>query len=455
MSGLFNNSTVSRREWLGFASCALVASCSQPRPAAGQVGQALTDPIARRFYAQRGWTAAWDKSSGQSLLRAIAQAHVHGLDPQAFAPKPPPAGHVDEAYTHSALAYAKALSSGFVDPKLIEPIYTLHRNNVDLAAGLAGAIARNDVDEWLSSLAPSDPEYKALSAAYLAALNQSISAEKTPGGPARTAAPSAQASQNPPPAQDARDNLSPAPADVGPQLSVNLERRRWLNRAPPAHRIDVNTAAAVLAYVRPEAAMTSLRVVAGREDHPTPSIEATFHKLIANPPWRVPTDIAENEILPKGPQYMASQDMHWVNGRLEQAAGPKSALGRVKFDVEDPFDIYLHDTPDKWFFALPDRHRSHGCVRVENALDFARSIAAETGKADGFEQALASSDTTEVDLGQTIPVRMLYHTAYLDPSGQIQLAPDIYGVDGKLSAALGFKQAQAARRPEPQELFGP
>jgi murein L,D-transpeptidase YcbB/YkuD len=242
---------------------------------------------------------------------------------------------------------------------------------------------------------------------------------------------------------------------LAPQLAVNLERRRWLNRTPPAHRIDVNTAAAVLAYLRPGAATSSARVVTGRDDHPTPCIEAAFHKLIANPPWRVPTDIAEKEILPKGPGYLAREDMHWVNGRLEQAAGPKSALGQVKFDVEDPFDIYLHDTPDKRLFALADRHRSHGCVRVENALDFARAIAAETGKAEAFDQALASTDTTDVDLGQSIPVRILYHSAYLDPSGEMQFAPDTYGADGRLSTALGFKQAQAARRSEPQDLFGP
>src|SRR3546814_16597220 len=32
------------------------------------------------------------------------------------------------------------------------------------------------------------------------------------------------------------------------QLAVNLELRRWLNRTPPATRIDVNTAAATLDY---------------------------------------------------------------------------------------------------------------------------------------------------------------------------------------------------------------
>src|SRR5204863_1519484 len=148
------------------------------------------------------------------------------------------------------------------------------------------------------------------------------------------------------------------------------------------------------------------RTVVGRDDHPTPSIQGAFHRLVANPPWRIPTEIAEKEILPKGGGYMRREDMHFVGDRLEQEPGPRSALGLVKFDVEDPYDIYLHDTPSKSLFAQPERHRSHGCVRVQNALDLARLIAGQAGKADAFEQALASRDTAEVDIGQAIPVRM-------------------------------------------------
>jgi murein L,D-transpeptidase YcbB/YkuD len=247
-----------------------------------------------------------------------------------------------------------------------------------------------------------------------------------------------------------------APADQSRQLAANLERRRWLARTPPAHRIDVNTAGCFLGYVRPGAPVESRRVVAGRDDHATPSIEADFRQLVANPPWKVPDDIAAKEIYPKGPGYMAREDMHVVDGHVEQAAGPKSSLGLVKFDVVDPYDIYLHDTPAKALFALPERHRSHGCVRVQNAVDFARGIAAETGRVDAFNQALASTDTQQIDLGQTIAVRMLYHTAYLGPDGKVLLAPDIYGADDLLAAALGYGQAKAAQqRREPEEDLGP
>jgi murein L,D-transpeptidase YcbB/YkuD len=384
----------------------------------------------------RGGRTVWDRAGAQKLTEIVAGARAHGLDPAAFAPKRLPRLTDDEAVTVAALAYAKALATGFVEPRKIERIFTLKPNSVDLAAGLSQALEHGDLAGWYAALAPQDGEYRALSAAYLAALGQSGLASA--------------------PASGAPVGHSFAPADQARQLAANLERRRWLNRTPPEHRIDVNTAGAFLNYFKPGQAPFATRTVVGRDDHPTPCLEASFKRLIANPPWRVPTDIAAKEILPKGEGYMAREDMHMEDGRVVQAPGPKSALGLVKFDVEDPYDIYLHDTPSKSWFAQDERHRSHGCVRVENAVAFARGIASETGKADAFDQALGSQDTSEVALGQSIPVRLVYHTAYLDQSGRVLLGRDVYGTDAALAAALGFGQAAAAtRQAEPEALFGP
>ncbi|HEV2362760.1 MAG TPA: L,D-transpeptidase family protein [Caulobacteraceae bacterium] len=435
---------LTRRQSLSLAAWAVLgASCNAQTPARGSVppdavGAGLSDPLARRFYQQRGWRAAWDPGSIRELIRGIADARRHGLDPAAFAPKrdadPTPARQ-DENLTAAALAYAKALSEGFVEPRRIEKIYTVGRNSVDLPTGLQQALAQRKLGDWLASLPPSSAEYETLSAAYLNALGRS--------------------GLSSPPASGAPVGTSMAPPDQARQLAANLERRRWLARSPAAHRIDVNTAGAFLNYVEPGAQNLALRTVVGRDDHPTPSIEAPFHRLIANPPWIVPEDIARREILPKGAAYLRRQEMGWVGGKLEQRPGPECALGLVKFDLEDPYDIYLHDTSAKQLFQEPERHRSHGCVRVENALDLARRIAGEVGKGDAFDEALASRDTREVGLGEAIPVRMLYHTAYLDAGGGVILAPDVYGWDDALAAALGLGQAAAARRREPEILFGP
>src|SRR3546814_1240384 len=44
------------------------------------------------------------------------------------------------------------------------------------------------------------------------------------------------------------ETLNEGAADRARILAINLERLRWLDRTPPATRIDVNTAAAMLAY---------------------------------------------------------------------------------------------------------------------------------------------------------------------------------------------------------------
>ena len=41
------------------------------------------------------------------------------------------------------------------------------------------------------------------------------------------------------------------------------------------------------------------------------------------------------------------------NGAIQQEAGPYSALGRLKFEMNDRYDVYLHDTPDQ--VAVPVR----------------------------------------------------------------------------------------------------
>jgi murein L,D-transpeptidase YcbB/YkuD len=56
---------------------------------------------------------------------------------------------------------------------------------------------------------------------------------------------------------------------------------------------------------------------------------------------------------------------------------------------------------------------------------------------DKFSEQLASGDTGWVPLKQQIPVRLLYHTAYLDPAGQIRFRTDAYGWDDLIAASLG------------------
>jgi murein L,D-transpeptidase YcbB/YkuD len=220
-------------------------------------------------------------------------------------------------------------------------------------------------------------------------------------------------------------------------LAVALERRRWLERTPPETRIDVNTAAAELSYIREGALANRRKVVVGQPEWETPELGSPIVRLVANPPWTVPESIAEEELLPKGPAYLAKENIKMENGRLVQQPGPKSALGLVKFDMSNKHAIYLHDTPAKALFGSTARHASHGCARVEDALGFARMLAEHQGQLEAFDKALATKKETGVSLPNQIPVRLLYHSAYFD-GGKVVFRTDPYGWDDKVAQAMGL-----------------
>jgi L,D-transpeptidase YcbB len=246
--------------------------------------------------------------------------------------------------------------------------------------------------------------------------------------------------------------LNRSSADRARTLAVNLERRRWLPRDLPSTRIDVNTADTSLTYWRDGQVADRRRVVTGQPGNETPQLASPIFRLVANPTWTVPDSIAEEEILPKGPGYMARNRMSMRDGQIVQESGPTNSLGLVKFDMRNDQSIYLHDTPAKALFAQPERHRSHGCVRVHDALGFAEMIARDEGVLDDWHEARANSDETFVALPREIPVRLLYHTAFVD-GGRIRFRDDAYGWDEDLAVALGLvARPRAARRAHTQDV---
>ena len=482
-----------------------------PGISAAALQGAATEPEVKAFYEARQWRGAWTEGEARNLMQALEAAPQHGLDPAAFlqlieAAKEPAAREAQ--MTLAALRYAKALAVGAVDPEKLHEIYALDRPKVDIPAGLAQALQTGGLAAWLASLPPQDPEYQALSKSYMTyrtLANQAAAAPVAAGpeirvgaqdprvaviaerlanagylaAPAATLQPAAATTAPAAPVftremsealkllqHDADipvtgridaatiQAINQAPGARARQLAVNLERRRWLARNPPATRIDVNTAAAQMVYLRQGQVAWASRTVVGSPENATPALGGAFKQLVVNPPWNVPQGIAEEEIFPKGAGYMERNNMYVENGRVVQRPGPETALGAVKFDMQNEHAIYLHDTPAKALFQTDDRHRSHGCVRVERAVEFARMLAAERGQAEKFDASLAAGETGTVALGEEIPVRLLYHSAYLD-GDKLIFGDDHYDWDDKVGQAMGLAPLTRQRGEHLAAVLGP
>ena len=213
-------------------------------------------------------------------------------------------------------------------------------------------------------------------------------------------------------------------------------------------------------------AIHATRVVVGTPGNRTPTFSHVMDHLVVNPFWNVPVSIVREEMLPEirqdpwgyfsrhGYQVLAESggrmrvvdpgSINWgaVNPgsiRIRQVPGDHNALGRIKFMFPNQHSVYLHDTPSKRLFERDFRAFSHGCVRVDNPLEFADAIlptAAPDWNSERLE-ALYGGPEQRIDLTTPIPVHLAYFTTWIDADGTLRSFEDIYGYDGEIRALYG------------------
>jgi len=183
---------------------------------------------------------------------------------------------------------------------------------------------------------------------------------------------------------------------------------------------------------------------------------------VFNPDWTVPWSIATKEILPAvraDVGYLARNhyelrdrdgnvvdpatvDWSSITARnfpytVVQLPGPWNALGRVKFMFPNEHAVYLHDTPSRSLFARAERAFSHGCIRVQEPLDFAEQLLGRDGwSKDRIDAQIATGEMKTVFLSQRLPVLLLYWTAEVDDDGHLHFYRDIYERDAAILEAL-------------------
>jgi lipoprotein-anchoring transpeptidase ErfK/SrfK len=209
------------------------------------------------------------------------------------------------------------------------------------------------------------------------------------------------------------------------QAKINLLMRaandyRWLNAVRSKQGIVlVNIPSAQLKVYEGTKTTLQMKLILGKASTPTKTLSTYIQQVTINPYWTVPKSIIVNEMLPKiqkdihylsrnrlsilneNYKVMDPHQINWATIDLEnfpyiirQATGCENALGILKLEFENPFSMYLHDTPEKQLFKNKNRFLSHGCMRMEKPIEMGRLLLANNLK------AIDTIDLTKCDLNQ-------------------------------------------------------
>lgn len=354
--------------------------------------------------------SAWDSAGLAALRAAIDSAPAEAL------PRPDPAA-LDQAERLGDPAgidgAANALALQFARLQLHGSSSAVQRrgwtisdkaDSEGLEARLATALANGQVGAFLTGLAPQHPDYAGLRAAY--------AVEKDPASRAT--------------------------------LARNMERWRWMPQRLGADYLLVNAASYEVRLWRGGAHTGTWRVIVGKPKTPTPVFGATVTGVTLNPWWDVPASIVRESVgslVRRSPATARARGYVWSGGRIRQRPGPGNSLGEMKLAMQNPWNVYLHDTPSKALFDKEARAFSHGCIRVGDALGFAATLLEGTRTRTQIDARVATRDTETVPLARPIPVYITYFTAGMRGDGTFGYFPDIYGRDKGVALAPQVNKA--------------
>ena len=467
------------------------------------------------FYAARGYAPLWISDGGlnaraKSAIARLKNAAADGLDPADY-PAPEFGSFSDAAtladgdikLTSSVLTFARHLAAGRIAPTRVSAEVD-YGNHVPEPADILKKVAdASDVNAALEGFNPPHGGFRALKQ-KLAELRANPNAgepdNRIPDGLAIK-----------PGAKDARvpslrtrlgvagkpdghtydkelfiaiKNLQ-SRADIKPtgvidgktlaaingpkqgrqveRVLANLERWRWLPRDLGRAYVMVNIPDFTLKVVGDNNTVWRTKIVAGKPQTPTPLTTASMDSVIVNPSWHVPQSIIQNELLPhyaRDPNIFARMGLvvkRRPDGHINvvQPPGAGNALGRIKFNFPNKFQVYLHDTPQKQLFSHDKRAFSHGCMRVEDPTKFGEVMLhlAMNGQTPNSQQIASLFGRAEhtYKLINRPMVHLTYQTAFVDDGGKLILRDDLYGFDARITAILHSDERRIADVTPPQD----
>jgi hypothetical protein len=239
---------------------------------------------------------------------------------------------------------------------------------------------------------------------------------------------------------------------------LSLDKIRQ-HAAFPKKFILINIPEYALRFVADDTLRAQHRIIVGKTVTPTPQLESTLRTIVVYPYWTVPYSICKNEILPaakrssayfgrnnyklySGSREISPGSVNWkkVGGfpyKVVQNPGPRNSLGVIKFEFNNSYSVYVHDTPSKGLFNSDVRSYSHGCMRCEKPIDLAKTILdfdtmprqkRNPITRDSLDTLLFRAKNHPIPLKYSFPIYVEYITVRADQEFLV-FHPDIYRRD--------------------------
>lgn len=241
-------------------------------------------------------------------------------------------------------------------------------------------------------------------------------------------------------------------------IEINLERWRWEKEPPVPDYVMVNIPAYEVRVFKDDSLILKSKAIVGKRSTRTPLLSSEIECFMVYPYWHVPRSIATKEYLPsiqKDISFITRNNFEVLDRKgnilgydtldwhkftpnnfpvtLRQREGQDNSLGIVKFSFNNPYAVYLHDTNAKRLFQRENRALSHGCVRMEKAVEFAHYLATTYTKYTPkmIDEFITHKKKHTVELERPLPIHIRYFTCESD-GVTLRRFEDIYLMDNAL-----------------------
>jgi hypothetical protein len=238
-------------------------------------------------------------------------------------------------------------------------------------------------------------------------------------------------------------------------VSKAINDYRWLHAVQQNNKIIlVNLPSTKLRVWENGKQVLHMNLIVGKPATPSGTLTSVVNQVVINPYWNVPRSIMVREMLPSiqndisyldrnhlevrdlnykklNPKSINWYDVDTVNFPffIRQSTGCDNSLGIIKLDFNNPYGIYLHDTPQKELFALNNRYFSHGCMRMEKPIEMAKYLLKNNSSAldsIDFENCYKNPKPINIQMNEIVNVIVWYHLIDFDDRSKIIYYRNIY-----------------------------